>query len=110
MLRSLVGSEMCIRDRSTPDDSTVFMYEESSESRSVERSTLASDARLRHGTSEAPVDAQGAPRVPEVPVERWSAKQVNEWEQAEVCITLTEMPVVMPVSYTHLTLPTKRIV
>ena len=83
---------------STPDDSTLLMYEESSETRSIERSTLASDARSKGagGLGGGDLAADAIPgRTTEAPVERWTAGQVNDWEQAEVCITLTEMPVVI---------------
>eukprot|EP00758_Cryptobia_borreli_P018793 Tbor_TRINITY_DN7478_c0_g1::TRINITY_DN7478_c0_g1_i1::g.14558::m.14558 len=83
---------------STPYESSI-VYEESSESRSVDRSTMASDMRIisSEAQSEFSMQRERALRNgfdDKNVSEEWTSSQRSEWLNAPIHITLSQSPVV----------------
>eukprot|EP00658_Telonema_sp_P-2_P077627 TRINITY_DN7064_c0_g1_i3.p1 TRINITY_DN7064_c0_g1~~TRINITY_DN7064_c0_g1_i3.p1 ORF type:complete len:134 (+),score=22.24 TRINITY_DN7064_c0_g1_i3:101-502(+) len=115
MLRSLVGSEMCIRDRY---QRRVRGSDFGEKCRGHHPNELTVCPRWPVSLARRQRQARGGAGVPwQAPLERRPAcrvqiSEISQWQPAPplraACVTVTERST--PVSYTHLTLPTKRIV
>eukprot|EP00658_Telonema_sp_P-2_P021047 TRINITY_DN18353_c0_g1_i1.p1 TRINITY_DN18353_c0_g1~~TRINITY_DN18353_c0_g1_i1.p1 ORF type:complete len:135 (-),score=39.26 TRINITY_DN18353_c0_g1_i1:71-475(-) len=102
MLRSLVGSEMCIRDRV----STQSTGKQQSDG-DLDRLNLSCPD---HSWSMTPIEDQTHPIAPRRRLPNIRYKMSARLEEAKEVLEKEYLHRLKPVSYTHLTLPTKRIV
>eukprot|EP00658_Telonema_sp_P-2_P058770 TRINITY_DN47335_c0_g1_i1.p1 TRINITY_DN47335_c0_g1~~TRINITY_DN47335_c0_g1_i1.p1 ORF type:complete len:118 (+),score=15.90 TRINITY_DN47335_c0_g1_i1:41-355(+) len=104
MLRSLVGSEMCIRDRTEVDLSPLWRLTHIDYAFLQGCSGLATLdlSPLSHVTSVEGSFLLGCTGLTSLDLTPLSKLETISWHFVSRCIS--------PVSYTHLTLPTKRIV
>eukprot|EP00658_Telonema_sp_P-2_P028208 TRINITY_DN21662_c0_g1_i1.p1 TRINITY_DN21662_c0_g1~~TRINITY_DN21662_c0_g1_i1.p1 ORF type:complete len:136 (+),score=41.39 TRINITY_DN21662_c0_g1_i1:53-409(+) len=118
MLRSLVGSEMCIRDRATLARSIPTTPEGRSTLHNLTQTLLQSSSSV---PSSATISRTPTALPPDSPIRTPAPSSPNTTSasQPQHQQELLPLPVVKaviitssatPVSYTHLTLPTKRIV
>ena len=86
---------------STPDDSTTMGFEESSETRSTERSTFTKPSDMVSQVSSQQIGRAGAGAVADAEpseiapvVEQWGSRDKEEWLSSQIQVVLSTMPVV----------------